>query len=190
MLTFILDLSIKAPAGVGEIAGQVTNTSYVGNILVALFFLVIIAVYGFFLDPHNRLINLIGVYMGVVVVEFFPFENLFFGGLSLWLAQLLVFSITLFLAAVFLSMTHLLKVVFVKNFLKRWLESGINGFLHGAFLVSFVLSLLPVKFLTQFSPWVLNTFISEKARFWWAILPLAGLLLMRNKSKVGRPPAY
>ena len=56
-------------------AGEMMNTSYVGNILIALVFVVIILIYGFLLDPHNMLINLFSLYIGFVVVEFFPFEQ-------------------------------------------------------------------------------------------------------------------
>lgn len=190
MLALLLDLSIKAPGAVEELTGQMTNTSYAGNILIGLLFVVVIAVYGFFLDPHNRLISLLSIYIGLSMVKFFPFERWDIFGWNMWLLELVLFLAAMVSTVLILSLTHLFKIIYVKNFIKRWWEAGISGFLHSGLLVSVILSFLPAKFLTQFSPWFLNIFISEKARFWWVILPIVGLLLMRHKSKAGRPPAY
>ena len=167
-----------------------TNTSYVGNILIALVFVVIVLVYGFLMDPHNVLINLFSLYAGSAVVRFFPFEAWDVFGTASWLAQLIIFVVVVVATAILLSRTHLFKAIYVSNFLTRWWSAIVSGILHGGFLVGILLSFLPVKFLTQFSPWALNVFIGVQARFWWTILPLVGLLFLRHKTKAGRPPAY
>ncbi|HRY63347.1 MAG TPA: hypothetical protein P5267_01960 [Patescibacteria group bacterium] len=190
MWLFILDLSVKAPESVTSVAGQMTNTSYVGNILIALIFVVVILLYGFLMDPHNMVINLFALYVGSAVVRFFPFDEWGVLGTALWLGQLILFIAVVVAMAILLSRTHLFRIIYVGNFLARWWSAIINGVLHAGLLVGILLSFLPVKFLTQFSPWALNAFIGIPARFWWTILPLVGLIFMRHKTKAGRPPAY
>ncbi|HOZ36317.1 MAG TPA: hypothetical protein PLR18_00610 [bacterium] len=190
MWLFILDLQVKAPESVSVVAGQMTNTSYVGNILIALAFVILVLVYGFLMDPHNMVINLFSLYAGLAVVRVFPFETWGVWGTASWLAQLIIFSLVAVVVAVLLSRTHLFKAVYVSNFLTRWWAAIINGCLHGGFLTGILLSFLPIKFLGQFSPWALNFFGGEMARFWWAVLPIVGLIFLRHKSKAGRPTAY
>lgn len=190
MWLFILDLSVKTPAAVSEVAGQMANTSYVGNILIALAFVILILVYGFLMDPHNILINLFAIYASSAVVRAFPFEVWDFLGAASWLAQLIIFVASMASVAIFLSRTHLFKAIYINNFLARWGTALISAIGHGGLLVAILLSFLPVKFLTQFSPWALNVFIGTQARFWWTVLPLAGILFLRRKTKAGRPPAY
>jgi len=190
MWLLFLDLSTQTAGGVGNVAGEMMNTSYVGNILIALVFVVIILIYGFLLDPHNMLINLFSLYIGFVVVEFFPFEQWGIFGGTTWLGQLIFFIATVVVTAIILSLTHLFKIVYTRNFLARWWQAVSGGLLHGGLLVSILLSFLPAKFLTQFSPWMLNIFTSGKGHFWWTVLPILGLLFMRNKIRAGRPPAY
>lgn len=190
MWLLLLDLSAKTTGGVGNVAGEMVNTSYAGNILIALVFVVIILIYGFLLDPHNILINLFSLYFGFAVVEFFPFERWGIFGGTIWLGQLILFTAAVIVTAIILSLTHLFKIVYVRNFLVRWWQAVSSGLWHGGFLASILLSFLPAKFLTQFSPWMLNIFASEKGHFWWTVLPILGLLFMRNKTKAGRPPVY
>ncbi|NMB48308.1 hypothetical protein GYA13_02565 [Candidatus Kuenenbacteria bacterium] len=190
MWLFILDLSVKAPESVSAVAGQMTNTSYVGNILIAIVFVVLILIYGFLMDPHNILINLFSLYAGLTVVGEFPFEIWGVFGTTFWLAQLIILLAVAVAVAIVLSRTHLFRAVYVNNFLTRWGSAIINGIFHGGLLVGVLLSFLPVKFLTQFSPWALNAFMGERARFWWTVLPLVGLIFLRHKTKAGRPPAY
>jgi len=190
MWALILDLSVKTPESVSTVAGQMTNTSYVGNILIGLILVVMVLVYGFLLDPHNILINLLSMYVGLAVTQIFPFASWNIFDLPLWLGQLVFFSAVAILMAMVLSLTHLFKIIYVRNFFTRWFSAIVTAFLHSGFLASIILVFLPASFLSQFSPWVLSVFASEKARFWWAILPMVALFFLRHKTKAGRPPAY
>src|SRR3989339_498669 len=118
MWLLFLDLSTQTAGGVGNLAGGVMDTSYVGNFFIA----------------------------------------------------------TVVVTAIILSLTHLFKIVYTRNFLARWWQAVSGGLLHGGLLVSILLSFLPAKFLTQFSPWMLNIFTSGKGHFWWTVLPILGLL--------------
>lgn len=78
----------------------------------------------------------------------------------------------------------------MSNFFVRWYQAVITGLLYTGFLVSRVLTILPSKFLSQFSPWFLSVFISDMGSFLWLVLPVVGLLFIKGKRRWPGRPAY
>ena len=187
---FLFTLSLKVPENVEAVAGQIGNPGSVGNILIVVVFLVAIIVYGFLLERHNMVINLFATYMGLLVINFFPYDVWQIGWLGNWWGQLLLFLITILITAALLSKSHLFKVVFSGNFLVRWWYGGISAVFYAGLLISIVLPVLPVSFLNQFSPVFLKVFITDVARFLWLVLPMIGLLFIKNKKRGRGRPVY
>jgi len=186
----ILAINRYLPQGVGEIAGQVADPSYVGNLLIIAIFLVVIGIYGFMLDRHNILINLLALYIGILVVKFLP-DNLWgINWLNNWWGTLAILFGTMILTTLFLSWTHLFKVVYTHNFFIRWWQAIISGILYVGLLTATILTILSVDILKYFSNSFLKFFTSGPAYFLWLIVPLIGLLVIRHKKRGPGRPSY
>lgn len=190
MLNF-LAITLNVPSEVMEVAGQLGEPGFVGNLLVILVFLVIIIIYGLLLDRHNMVINLFGLYVALLVVSFFPYNALRLGDWAeAWWGQLVMLAATALVAVIILSATHLFKVVYASNFIVRWWQAIVSGFLYGGLLAAIVLPMLPAGFLNQFSPAFLNLFVGDIAGWVWLVLPVAGLLLVKHKKRGPGRPSY
>lgn len=186
----LLALSTKLPEGVGEFAGQIADPSYIGNLLVIAIFLVVIGIYGFMMERHNMLINLLALYLGVLLVNFFPTNMVGMSWVNEWWGMLAVLLCSIILATIFLRWTHLFRVSYTYNFIVRWWQATVSACLYAGLLISVILSVLPTDFLRFFSDSFLQFFVSELAVFLWLVIPLVGLLFIRHKRKGGGRPAY
>jgi hypothetical protein len=186
-----LAITLEVPGSVSQAAEQIGEPGMVGNLLVILVFLVIVLIYGFLLDRHNMVINLFSLYIALLVVKFFPYNSWQLGDWAAsWWGQIILLALIASVSSIILSMSHLFKVVYTTNFLIRWWQAVISAILYTGLLVSIILSVLPAKFLNQFSPSFLNLFTSDVAGFFWLTLPLLGLLLVKSRRRGPGRPAY
>ena len=186
-----LAITLKVPSQVTEAAGQLGEPGFVGNLLVILVFFIVIIAYGFLMDRHNMVINLFSLYIALLIVKFFPYSSWQLGEwLEAWWGQIILLVAVALVSATLLSMTHLFRIVYATNFLVRWYQAVISAILYSGLLASIILSVLPAKFLNQFSPSFLNLFTSDVAGFFWLIAPLVGLLLIKHRRKGAGRPAY
>lgn len=63
---------------------------------------------------------------------------------------------------------------------KTWWKALVLSFASTGLLFSFIFHLFPIKSLFTFSPLVQFLFVSNKAFFWWLVLPLVALFLERK----------
>ncbi len=186
----LLALNANLPDNIGEIAGQVANPSYVGNLVVIAILLIVIIIYGFLLDRHNMLINLLALYISILVVKFLP-DNLWgMNWVSSWWGTLVILLGSIILALLFLTWTHLFRVVYTRNFFIKWWQAIISGILYAGLLIAVILSILPIEFLKYFSNSILQFFTSDLAYFLWLIMSLIGLLAIRYKKRGPGRPSY
>ncbi len=186
----ILAINKYLPQGVGEIAGQVTNPSYVGNLVVIAILLIVIGIYGFILDRHNILINLLALYIGILVVKFLPGNLWGINWLNNWWGTLVILFGTMILVVLFLNWTHLFKIVYTHNFFIRWWQAIISGTLYVGLLTATIFTILTDDILSFFSSSFLNFFTSDLAYFLWLIMPLIGLLIIKHKKRGPGRPSY
>lgn len=190
MLNFFV-INLTLPGGVANVAEFVAEPGYMGNILVLLFALVMVGLYGFFLERHQVVIALFATYTGFLLANFFPSNVWDIGDwIDSWWGRLVIFIVSLLLTALILSKTYILRSRYTTNFIVRWYQAFVSGVLYTGLLTSIILVILPANILRQFSPWFLDLFISDTARFLWFLLPVLGLLFMRSKRRRPGRPAY
>ncbi len=190
MLNFFA-ITLKVPGEAMAMAGAIANPGYMGNILIILLAVIVSGIYGFMLDRHQMVINLFATYIGFLMANFFPVNVLNLGEwANSWWGIMVIFAATTFLTILILGWTRILRSSYVSNFFVRWYQAVITGLLYTGLLVSRVLTILPSKFLSQFSPWFLSVFISDIGSFLWLVLPVAGLLFIKGKRKLVGRPAY
>ena len=184
-------LSLKMPSQVGEVAGQFREPEAWGNLLIVAVFLVFILIYAFWLERHNIVINLIGLYVGLLGVNFFPSYKWSLGGwMESWWAQIVILGVIFLVTVFILSRTGFFRISYGSGFITRWWQAIVSGILQAGLLTSIILAIAPNHILRQFSSAVLDIFISETASFLWLILPLVGLILIKGKRRGPGRPAY
>lgn len=194
----MLAFSLKMPEGWGQAAnnlgGMMTNeinsTGHIGDILVLLTAIIMIIIYGLFLENHNMIMALFGNYIGLLAAIFYPYESWKIGGVDMWLAKIIVFAAVFWLTILFLFWARPFRIYYKNNFLVRWAQAIISAVLHAGLLVSIILSFLPVNFLSQFSENFLVIFLGDIGRLCWLIIPVIGLIFLRKKKRGFSGPKY
>lgn len=181
----MLLLTLQVPE-IDKLTSEIANPGYMGNLLVMGLFLVVILVYGFILERHTILANLLALYTGLMIVNFWP-ESLWLGWMNSWWAQIALLAMAVVVVLIILWLANLFRVSYSMGFFTKWWQAIISGFLYAGLLISVILSIVPTNFLAQFSPGLLKFFASETARFVWLLAPIFGLLLIKQKRGPGRP---
>ncbi len=187
MFSALLVLNFTLQDNLQELSSQVTNPGYMGNLLIMAIFLAIIALYIFLFDKHTIVQNLFALYIAFGVLNFWP-NDIWLEWMENWWAKLILLGVVYLLILSLLGAGRFFKKNYAKGFFSRVWQGVISGFLFAGFLCSILLLILPVSFLSQFSPSLLKLFISDLAQFIWFVAPLLGLFFIRAKRRgPGRP---
>jgi len=152
------------------------------DILVLFFFLATGFFYGILAGKKKLLSVLFSLYISILLWNNFPYLNALTQGKELQDAFL--FQLTSFLVFIIILAILFNKTIFrgsVKS--KKWWPVFILSFLEIGLFTSAIFQFLPTKEMFSFSPITEILFASEKAFFWWAVLPLISLFFILRKKK-------
>ncbi len=154
------------------------------------FFWIIVSIIYSFSAGRGRIISiLVAVYMAELVVIQAPFLSTAVDakfGLGLYMARLATFLVLFGFLFLVLSKFVFRTSVESRGF-SSWIFSLIFGFLQVGFLISVILSFLPVELKDTFAPLVKFVFVTPSAAFVWLLLPMVFLVIFgRHISDHGR----
>lgn len=158
------------------------------DVLVLLVFVVAVFVYGLSVGRGRMLVTLISTYIALAVWRVLPFV----ADLTKGKAREEAFWIN---SAAFLGLVVLLYFLLSRTAFRtstrgrkaggEWLQIFLISALQVGLLVSVVLSFLPPKPPFDLAPITKTLFTSKHAAFWWTLIPIAGLLVLRRRSVTG-----
>lgn len=163
-----------------------SNFSY--DVLIVLFLLVAAFLYGVSLGRNRVIVILIGVYMALALVNFFPYMDRLIeefnvgGAFAIRITTFVAFILILF----FLLSHSALRSVF--NYPTKddssWFQILVFSILTVGLVISVIVSYLPDDFLDRLSPLTLQIF-GTQALFWWILLPILAMSMIRRKKRGG-----
>jgi hypothetical protein len=180
---FIFTLNVPE---VDKLTAEIANPGYVGNLIVIGLFLVIILIYGFLLEKHTRVANILALYISVTLINYWPTTIWFAVMNEWWVRSLMVVALNVIVIILF-WIINLFRVSYGVGFIVRWWQAIILGFMYAGLLTSLLLAVIPSEYYNQFSPRFLKIFIGETARFMWLLLPITSLIFVKQKRGPGRP---
>ncbi|MFH1978960.1 MAG: hypothetical protein ABII97_01050 [Patescibacteria group bacterium] len=168
-------------AGVEAISRVLSNPTW--DVLALIFFFVAGFLYGLFAGKKKLLAVLFAIYISTLLFTGFTYLDFFIEGR-------VMFEIFLFRSGTLFVLIIITAILFGKTIFrgrerkkKPW-QVFILSFLEIGLLMSTIFQLLPTKELYEFSPIVETLFASEKAHFWWLVLPLISLLFIVKRRKI------
>lgn len=156
------------------------------DLFIVLFFVVAAFLYGLSLGRDRIIVILVSLYMGLAIVNTAPYLNNFSAEISFNNSSIFKVSIFLGLFIILfflLSRSALLNTIAASDSPGRWWQSIVFSFFHVGLMISIVLTYLPKEFLGNISEGMRNLFISDPAKFFWLVAPIAVMVLIRKPKK-------
>ena len=154
---------------------SLSNPSW--DTFLVLFYLTTAIIYSFFVSRERLAVVLLSVYSALAIVLATPILSTLLAGYQENLFQIRV--------AAFIIIFLLLYVVLSQNMTlhsdigHQWWQAVVLSFLQVGLLISSILMFIPkTVFTSQLSEYF---FTSDIARSVWMLLPIAAMLIMRNK---------
>jgi hypothetical protein len=156
-----------------------------GDLLILLFLLIATIVYTLLFVTRGKLIPmLVGTYMAWVLVQYAPFLSLAlaqrFGFQEIYTFKLLVFSILFVLIFWVLSRVIFQSPVGSETF--GIIPSIFLALSQSGFLTAVIVSFLPHQVTRHFAVVTNQLFAGANALFYWALAPVALLLILGRKA--------
>lgn len=175
----------KLLGGSSEFILSLANPRWDAMIFVFLFITTLF--YGLGLSRNKILTFLFSTYIALAVVDSMPFISSWWGGfrinpeLSLGLTFL---AIIIFMAA-FVFAHAALKKYFTREEIKgSIIYNFLLSLLHVGLVINVVLSSFPPEVAAAFSPFTQRLFMGDIARFFWFMLPLITIILLRKSTPI------
>jgi hypothetical protein len=146
---------------------------------IILFWIIVSIIYSFSAGRGRIISILVAVYMSELIVIQAPFlgnsaaQHL---NLALYLGRLIVFLVMFLLFFLVLS-KYVFRTSLEHRGMSSWLFSFLFSLLQVGFLISVVLSFLPVATQQTFSTSIQTLFITSTAQFIWLLLPMVFLVV-------------
>jgi len=156
------------------------------DLFIILFFVVAAFLYGLSLGRDRVIVILVSIYMALAIVNTAPYLNSFSAEISFNNAS--IFKVTIFLGIFIilfflLSRSALLKTIASSDSPGRWWQSILFSFFHVGLILSILMSYLPKDIVNNVSESMRNLFISDPARFFWLVAPIAVMVLIKKSKK-------
>jgi len=156
------------------------------DLFIILFFVVAAFLYGLSLGRDRIIVILVSIYMALAIVNAAPYLNDFNAEISYNNAS--IFKVTIFLGLfiiVFflLSRSALLNTIASSDSPGRWWQSIVFSFFHVGLILSILMAYLPKDMTDNISAGMRNLFISDPAKFFWLVAPIAVMVLIRKPKK-------
>lgn len=155
---------------------------------ILLFWIIVSIIYSFSAGRGRIICILVAVYMSELIVIQAPFlgngaaQHL---NVALYLGRLVVFLVMFLLFFMVLS-KYVFRTSLEHRGMSSWLFSFLFSLLQVGFLISVVLSFLPVVTQQSFSSSIQTLFITSTAQFIWLLLPMIFLVVA---GRLNREPA-
>lgn len=157
------------------------------DLFVILFLVVVAFLLGLTIGRNKIIILLISIYIAAVVINFFPFGNIFETPKT---DENFVYPIAIFLAVVFIFYILLSNSALKKAFRKTGDKSVFLICLFSLFCVGLVLSVIlsffPKDLVKTFNPITQTLFMAKLSKFLWALVPVLGMAAIRKRRSRGR----
>ena len=157
------------------------------DLFVILFLIVVAFLLGLTLGRNKIIIFLISIYIAAVVINFFPFGNIFETPKT---DESFVYPIAIFLTVVFIFYILLSNSALKKALRKTGDKSVFLIVLFSLFCVGLVLSVIlsffPKDLVETFNPITQTLFMAKLSRFLWALIPVLGMAVLRKRRKLRR----
>jgi hypothetical protein len=152
------------------------------DLFVILFLIVAAFLLGLTLGKNKIIILLISIYIAAVVINFFPFGDIFETPKT---DENFVYPIAIFIVVVFVFYILLSNSALNKALRKT---GGRSVFLIALFslfcvglVLSVVLSFFPKDLVETFNPITQKLFMAKFSRFLWALAPVVGMTIHRGR---------
>lgn len=156
------------------------------DLFVILFFIVAAFLYGLSLGRNRVIVILVSIYMALAIVNTAPYLNDFSAEISYNSASIVKFTVFvgLFIVLFFLlSRGALTRTFSGSESSGAWWQSIVFSFFHVGLILSILLSYLPQEMLNHVSEGMRNLFVSDPAKFFWLVMPILMMVLIRKKKK-------
>lgn len=162
-----------------QVQGAVSNLSNPSwDTFLVLFFAATSVMYAFFVSRERLAVVLLSTYSSLAIVQATPIIGALLKGYedqNLFHVRLAVFVVLFLIMYVLLSHNMTLHA----EIGHRWWQAVVLSVLQVGLLISSILSFIPrAVFTTQLSEYF---FTSDIARSAWLLLPIAAMIVMRNK---------
>jgi len=171
--------------GFGFIGSTIPQPTW--DILVILFLFVAVFLYGMSLGRNRTIVVLVSVYMALAIVNAFPYADQLMDRFQ----ETGTFAVraTTFIAAV-LGLFFLLSHSALRAALSypskddsSWFQILFFSILKVGLVISVIISYSTGTFKESLSPLVLKLFGTPIALFWWILLPILAMSLIRKKRR-------
>ena len=157
------------------------------DLFVILFLIVAAFLLGLTIGRNKIIILLISAYIAIVVINFFPFGEVFEIPKT---DENFIYPIVIFIAVVFtffvLLSNSALKKALRKTGDKSILQISLFSLFCIGLILSVILSFFPKDLVATFNPITQKLFMVELSRFLWALVPVFGMAVLRKKRKPKR----
>ena len=156
------------------------------DLFIILFFVVAAFLYGLSLGRDRIIVILVSLYMALAIANTAPYLNSFSAEVSYNNASIFKVSvfIGIFVIVFFLlSRSALLHTIASADSPGRWWQSIVFSFFHVGLILSILMSYLPQAMANNVSLQMRNLFISDPAKFFWLVAPIAVMVLVRRGKK-------
>ncbi|MDP3795081.1 MAG: hypothetical protein Q8R13_04090 [bacterium] len=166
-----------------QLFGSGTST----DILIVLALFGAALMYGFFVGRNRVIIAIVATYLALVLFPVLPLTALLKKNVALDRAYAV--DIGVFLGLIIVLYILLQRSV-VRSALKTpkhgdggLIQVGIFSILAVGLILAYGYAFLPAETQATTAPFLNRVLFSDTARFWWTLIPLGGLLAIRNKGK-------
>ncbi len=158
---------------------NLSNPSW--DTFLVLFYLSTAIIYSFFVSRERLAVVLLSVYSALAIVQGTPILSALLSGYQENMFQIRVAAFVVIFLLLYVILSH--NMTLHSEIGHRWWQAVVLSFLQVGLLISSILILIPKSvFTSQLSEYF---FTSDIARSVWMILPIASMLIMRNKHHGG-----
>ncbi|NUM25229.1 MAG: hypothetical protein HUU49_01225 [Candidatus Buchananbacteria bacterium] len=151
------------------------------DIIILLFFLVSVLIYGFALGRNRVVAILISTYLSLAVTTNLPFMDKLTEIINRYVT--FTFQVSSFLIVFILLFFLLTRGSLLQKYASlggSWWQVIIFSLLQVGLLTSIILSFLPSEAYSNLSEFTKTVFISDVGKFCWIILPISGLIFFKG----------
>jgi hypothetical protein len=157
------------------------------DLFIVLLFIVSAFLYGLSLGRDRILVILTSIYMALAIVNTAPYMDSF--SLQISINEGSVYKVTVFLGMFLIIFFLMSRTAVVNTFASdsggKWWHALIFSFFHTGLILSIVFQYLPPEIIGNVSEPMRNYFISDPARFFWLVAPIASMVLLGNNKNDG-----
>lgn len=153
------------------------------DLIIILFFLVAVFLYGVSLGRERVIVILVTIYMSLAVVTNAPYIKDWDKQIDV--GKFFAFRVLLFLGTFvilfFLAGRSALSRTFTGLAAASWWQVLLFSVFHVGLLISITLSFLPAEALNQLAPMTREVFASDNGRFFWIVAPIVAMVFAKAK---------